>query len=148
MISPGTHTLELVSEPRTWESQYGEMKSYTVKVAGDEGAYEISKKTTSPPPTVGQVIDVSEVIPPKAGTNFPPKLKLANKGSFGGGGSRGPSPEDRRAMQRCHSQSVAVEYVKVAHERGTLPDGFKLDDLKPIIDWFDRDVDAVKGGKS
>jgi hypothetical protein len=134
------HTLTVVSQPREWDSQKGgPMKSYTVKVEGDDGAYEIARKASSPAPTVGQKIDVAEVVPSNG--NYPPKIKLAFGGKGGGGGR---TPEEQARIQRQHGQEMAIRWAALAHARGKLPDDFKLGDLTAIIDWFDADTKAAK----
>lgn len=140
MIQPGKHTLTVVSQPRQWEGEYGTMHAYTVKVEGDEGAYDLSKKPSSPAPVVGQTIEVARIVPPKEGTTYLPKIKLAQ---VGGGGGRGPSPQDRRAMQRCHSQEMALRYAAIKQSQGKLPAEFTPADLFKIADHFDGDVDKV-----
>ena len=141
MIAPGMHTLTVVSQPREYETKFGAMKSYTVKVEGDDSAYEISRKAASPAPSVGQKIEVAEVQPPNG--NYPPKLKLAfGNGNKGGGG--GMTPEREAQIIRQHSQNMAILWANLAHTRGKLPDDFKLSDLTAIVDWFDADAKAAK----
>lgn len=141
MIAPGMHTLTLVSVPREYETKFGPMKSYTVKVEGDETAYEISRKADSGAPNVGQKIEV-ESVTDMSGGKYPPKIKLAY--SKGGGGGGGMTPQREAQIIRQHSQGMAIEWAALAHTRGTLPDGFKLADLTQIIDWFDADAKGAK----
>lgn len=140
MIAAGTHTITVVSQPREWESKYGQMKSYTVKVEGDEGTYELSRKATSPAPTVGQRIDVAEVQPSPNG-NYPPKLKLAQANRSGGGGR---SPEESARIMRQHSQEMALRYAVAKAGPSGLSEDFKLENLLPLIEWFDKDAKAAK----
>lgn len=142
MIAPGTHTITNVSDPREWQSQQGgPMKSYTIKVQGDEGAYELSKKASSAPPAVGQSIDVAQVIPPKQGTTFPPKIKLQFGGNGRGGGM---TPEREAQIVRQHSQEMALRYAAIKATLGELPSDFKPSDLFKIADLFDADAKAAK----
>lgn len=143
MISPGTHKLVNVSEPREWSSQYGDMKTYTVKVEGDEAAYQLNKKAASAAPTIGQEIVVETVTPDPEG-KWPAKLKLAapNKGGFNGGG--GMSPEREAKIVRQHSQGMALQYAAIKQAQGTLPDDFKPSDLFKIADLFDHDANGAK----
>jgi hypothetical protein len=60
--------------------------------------------------------------------------------SSGGGGGRQTHPEDARRMSRCHAQEMALRYVAVKAQMGVLTEDFKPESLKPIIDWFDKDV--------
>lgn len=142
MISPGTHKITNVSPPREWNSQQGgPMKSFTIKVEGDEGAYELSKKASSAAPEVGQSIEVAQVVPPKEGTTFPPKIKLA----FGGGrGGNGRSPEEAARIMRQHSQEMALRYAAIKQAQGQLPADFKPSDLFKLADHFDADAKAAK----
>lgn len=141
MISPGTHKIVNVSPPREWNSaQGGPMKSYTIRVENDEGAYELSKKADSQPPALGQTIDVAQVIPPKEGTTFPPKLKL----SYGGGGKGGRTPEENARIIRQHSQEMALRYAAIKASVGELPKDFKPSDLFKLADHFDADAKAAK----
>ena len=90
---------------------------------------ELSRKPESPAPT-GEVT-VTE-------TQYGLRAKLVQTNHSG----RGRSPEDTRRIQRQHSQEMALRYAAIQNVRGQLPDTFKVDDLKPIIDWFVRDIDA------
>lgn len=140
MIGPGQHTLTNVSQPREYETKFGPMKSYTVKVEGDDGAYEISRKAASPAPTIGQKIEVEEVNDTSGG-KYPPKLNLAfAKGGKGGG----RSPEETARIQRQHAQEMGIRWAALAHARGKLPEDFTIDNLTPIIDWFDADTKGAK----
>lgn len=143
MIAPGTHKIANVSAPREWQSQQGgPMKSYTIKVEGDDGAYELSKKATSDAPATGQSIDVAQIIPPKEGTTFPPKIKL----QFGANGGRGGgmTPEREAHIVRQHSQEMALRYAAIKATLGELPTDFKPSDLFKIADLFDNDAKAAK----
>lgn len=141
MIGAGTHTLTVVSQPREWESKFGPMKSYTVKVEGDDGSYEISRKASTQAPTVGQKIEVAEVTADPNG-KYPPKLKMAYAG--GGGGKGGKSPEEQARITRMAAQKAAIEWARLTHERGKLPDDFTIDNLTPIVDWFVADANGAK----
>lgn len=143
MIAPGTHVIEGVSEPKPWVSDYGPMNTFTIRVQADDAGYDLNRKQTSPAPTIGQTIEVASVTPSNG--DYPAKIKLAApQGGGGGGGNGAMNPEREAKIVRQHSQMVAVEYVKFAHERGTLPDGFQLKDLTTIIDWFESDAMGAK----
>lgn len=141
MIAPGTHKLVNVSEPREWESQYGPMKTFTVKFEGDPLAYQLNKKKDSPAPAIGQTLEVASVTPDPEG-KWPAKIKLAqqNNGARGGG----KSPEEQARIMRQHSQEMALRYTAIQSQRGKLADDFKVSDLAAIIDWFDADAKAAK----
>lgn len=143
MISPGEHRIVNVSEPREWSSQYGDMKTYTVKVDGDQAPYQLNKKAASPAPDVGQTIQVESVTPDPEG-KWPAKIKMVapNKGGFGGGG--GMSPEREAKIMRQHSQEMALRYAAIKNAQGKLPDDFKPSDLFKIADLFDHDANGAK----
>lgn len=140
MIQPGTHTINTVSEPREWQSQYGPMKTYTIKVDGDESAYQLNKKANSAPPSIGQSITVESVTPDPQG-KFPAKIKLAQQNGGKGGGR---SPEENARIMRQHSQEMALRYAAIKQAQGDLPEGFKPSDLFKIADLFDNDAKAAK----
>jgi hypothetical protein len=69
------------------------------------------------------------------------KFKKASAGGFGGGG-RGRSPEETKAIVRQHSQEMALRYAAIRAQQGKLPEDFKLTDLATIINWFVKDAAA------
>lgn len=142
MIAPGMHTLTFVAEPREYETKFGQMKSYTVKVEGDETAYEISRKAATPAPTIGQKIEVAEVNDTSEG-KYPPKLKLAFGGQGGKGGG-GMTPQREAQIIRQHSQEMALRYATIKQAQGKLPDEFTPSDLFKIADLFDADAKGAK----
>ncbi len=140
MIAPGTHKLVNVSDPREWESQYGPMKTYTVKFEGDQSAYQVNKKKDSPALQIGQTLDVASVTPDPEG-KWPAKIRLA-QGNGGKGGGR--SPEENARIMRQHSQEMALRYAAIKQAQGVLPEDFKPSDLFKVADLFDADAKAAK----
>jgi hypothetical protein len=141
MIAPGLHKVANVSEPKEWEGSYGKMQTFTIKFDGDDAAYDLNRKPTSPAPTVGQMMDVGEVTPDVSG-QYPAKIKLAQANGSRPGGGR--SPQETAQIVRQHSQEMSIRWAHLAHERGLLPDGFKLGDLWAIVDAFDADAKGAR----
>lgn len=141
---------EVIGEPRSWSPKANpSVTLHSYKVKDDKGTvYEINRKPESGPPKLG--LDEYEITPPKEGTDFPPKLKKV--GNYGGGGGGGKSPEVQRAIQRQHSQEMAVRTVALSPQYATeasTPDEFReflADTLRPLIDWFDEDTNLAAAG--
>lgn len=112
-----TYTVEqVIGEPTDWQGQSGPMKSYKLKVSGEERVVELSQIPKTAAPTVGQVIE-GHIEEPKG--NFPPKLRKAQQGNWSGGqGGGGMSPEREKRIVRQHSQSMSIETLKLAVDCG------------------------------
>lgn len=135
---------EVVGEPRTWSPKDNPERVFnSYKVKDDNGTlYEINRKASSGPPELGQ--GDYEITPPKEGTSFPPKIKKVFRGGGGGGGM---SPERQRAIQRQHSQEMAVRVMDLGGEdpqRATTREDLK-NAIQHWADWFDADVNRVAG---
>lgn len=92
---------------------------------------------TTPLPTVGSTLEGT--IEP---SDYGPKFKKA--GGFTGGGGGGPRQRDPREsaqIQRQHSQEMALRYAAIRAEKEMLPEPFKLEDLRAVIDWFEKDIE-------
>lgn len=85
-------------------------------------------------PTVGSTID-GEI--DRSNPQYPPKFKKAFAGGANGGANRanGMSPEREKKIVRQHSQAQAIAFLAA-----TQKDGFGLQDVKKVTDWFDKDV--------
>lgn len=86
------YTITAVSaETRKYDTQFGQMISYKLKLEGVDGVVELGQKTTTPAPQQGQVLQghIEE-------TPYGPKFKKEQAQGFGGGGgftqSSSPSP--------------------------------------------------------
>ena len=101
------YTVTEIGSTREYETKFGPMKSYKITIKGDDGfdgIAEVSQKTTTPPPTVGQVIegDLDQSNP-----KYAPKLKKAQKAQ--GGPPRGKSKQDEESIARAVAYKGAVE---------------------------------------
>jgi hypothetical protein len=132
-------TVKSASQKSTKQTEYGPMQSIDLVLQEygtvEEIGAEWYTKATTPLPQPGSQLE-GEIQPSQYGRKF----KKAASGFGGGRAGGGRSPEESRRIVRQHSQSRALQYVEFAHQRGTLPDDFKLADLTPIIDFFFRDV--------
>jgi hypothetical protein len=125
------------SEP--WSNDKGQFIGYLLTVRTAEGREidaNINRKPTSAPPVVGETIDAN--LQPSSNPHFPPLLKANFSGGGGQGGGR--SPEQTAAIQRQHSQEMALRYAAIRAEKELLPEPFKLEDLRKVIDWFEKDI--------
>lgn len=125
---------------RDWSSQQGgAMKAYRIDVTGprgEENGVEWSRKASSEVPTVGQTID-GDIEQGQYG----PKFKAARQAS-GFGGPRQRDPKETAAIQRQHSQSAAVEFLKAKIQAGALEGDFpSMDNFRWLVDWFQRDIE-------
>jgi hypothetical protein len=139
-------------DPRTREWEYPKGSgnfnlSYKVKVKERDQELEHSRKKGKPAPAVGEVI--FGVIEESKG-DFPDKLKKVQQG---GGGSWSPSkrdPAEVKAIQRQHSQEMALRSLELAQKLNLLtasdtPELFRK--IQGTADWFDRDIANGKAGE-
>lgn len=132
---------------REWTGEHGTFRIFDVRFEGQQGngEAEIKRKSSSPAPTVGEVID-AEIVQ-KAGRK--PELKRVYKPPGGSGPRAGRSPQESAQIVRQHSQHVAILWAATLQKEngGKLPvrEGEQPRDwLKHIIDWFDQDVKGVQ----
>lgn len=107
---------EVIGTPNAWSSQKGgPMLSYSLDVTGDDGftgQVELNQKDSTPPPTVGQVVEGTL---DKSNPKYAPKLKKTppQGGGFGGGGPRSGGrqrdPNERDSIERQTAYKGAVE---------------------------------------
>ena len=132
---------------REWAGEHGTFRIFDVRFEGQQGngEAEIKRKSSSPAPTVGEVVD-AEIVQ-KAGRK--PELKRVYKppgGSGprgnGGGNWRPRSPEETRAINRAVAQKNAIGLLGVELQAGLVAgDAIKASDLlKPRIDWLFDDL--------
>lgn len=143
---PATYTIRKVHDnPRSWQSkQGGPMVSYKVDLDGPNGrdGVEWSRREGSAMPVVGQRVE-GEI---EQG-NYGPKLKVARPAGtgFGGGGFRPRDPKETAAIQRQHSQEMALRFLDAVDlGEATLGKTGKqiLESVvRPLIDWFQRDIE-------
>jgi hypothetical protein len=146
---PEDMTISKVGASRTFSTQHGEFVSYRIELEGP-GEAELVQKPTTPVPEVGQSV-FGELVPGKEG--FPPKLKKAQQAK----GSWSPSkrdPAEVKAIQRQHSQEMALRAVNIALAHGVIPAADLADDsrqffqiVKDAADYFDKDIANGKAGE-
>lgn len=84
--------------------------------------------------------------------DYGPRFRMATKdqGGGGSGGGGGMPPERQRAIQRQHSQEMAIRTLAYVaqHFPGAQPDGTGAirAELQDWADFFDRDVESVSQG--
>lgn len=133
-------TINEVLGQEQFSTANGDFIAYRVKFSGDQGNGEAQhkRKASSPAPNAGETIDAELVH--KNGKVELKRIYQPGGQSNGGGKSSYDDPKTIARITRSHAQKVAVEYLKIAHNRGTLPEDFKLGDIGPIIDFFENDV--------
>jgi hypothetical protein len=162
-VSQGEYTIEAVSDQtRPYPSQYGDMVVYWVKLKDTNaevpaGAFELHKKASSKPPEVGHTVEVERF--ERGQHNDVPFIRIRplfrQQGGRGGGGRGYDDPETIARITRSHSQEMALRFVAATDAASALNpeetasrDAFLAGVLKPLIDWFDSDVQgAAKSAK-
>lgn len=111
----------------------GMFTSYKLKLQTGETA-ELFQRKDSVPPKAGDSID---------GTLEQGQygLKVKKNAKLGGGGFRPRDPKETAAIQRQHSQSVAVEFLKAKVAAGALEEFPGMDKFRVLVDWFQRDIE-------
>lgn len=96
-------------------------------------------------PQVGSKVTLT--LSPGSKPEYPPTAKRPSRGGFGGGRRRDPA--ETKAIQRQHSQEMALRALCLLAECGGLDSAAK-DDLRAELvdwaDWFDRDISRGKAG--
>lgn len=129
---------------RTFNDSYG--TKYVFRVACTDGTVAETNKQSEEPPKVGD--RYTKLLQPKVGAPEGALPSLREKEYEGGngsgprssGGGKARSPEETKAIQRQHSQEMALRWTAVQASRGKVPDDFAYEQLKPIIDWFEKDI--------
>ena len=110
------HKISAVSEKvDTWQSNYGEMKSYYVQFEGNAEAVKINQKPDTPAPTVGQIL-TGDIVADKFGKKFQKAAKPGFTVSGGSQSSEPPKQIDNDSMYRCNALNNAVAFVNVKSE--------------------------------
>jgi hypothetical protein len=136
---------KVLDGPREWSPKDNpdrKFHSWTVE-ADDGNKFEINTKAGN---EVKLGTDEFTVTPPKPGTDFPPKLKRVQQNRNGGGGM---SPERQAAVQRQHSQEMAIRMLDAFEPRldGRTAKTY-LPQIKALTDWFDADVNQASPNAS
>jgi hypothetical protein len=135
-----TYTVKQAFGPQEWQSQHGPMHSYSLQLEGVDQQAEINVKPTSPAPQPGQSLELVLEPHPRFEGRLKAKRVQQQQGRPGGG----RSPEENARIVRQHSQSTAINYARLMHERGVLPETFKLGDLEKLVGWFYDDAMQAK----
>lgn len=101
-------------EVRTFTTQYGEMKSYKLKLDGVDAVVEIAQKSTTPAPVAGSEITGTIDYTGQYGPKFKKERPAFGGGApAGGGGGSKPAyqPKDDKAIQAMWSIGQAVTAV-------------------------------------
>lgn len=134
--------IEEILGQESFSTEHGQFVSYEVRFSGEQGSgvAQHKRKASSPAPKAGDVID-AEIVRKGEKTELKRVWKQNGGGSPGGGGkSSYDDPKTIARITRSHAQKMALEHAKVLHFSGKLPDGYGVESLKPIIDWFEADV--------
>lgn len=140
------YTVEAITGEREFESKYGPLKSFKVKLSGDDGfsgEAEITQKPTTAPPTVGQAIEGTL---DKSNPKFPPKLKKAMGGGGGGFKMAGKPSKDSVSIERQVAFKGAVEIIVAMLRSGQeLPDPAIA---ATMTRFFDHGLGLIQGTPS
>lgn len=122
---------EGTNAPRHYESKYGSMVAYKLKLEGSNDIVELSKKSSSPAPAIGDMLNGTI-----EKTDFGHKFKSEN--TFNGGGKT-YQPKDEAGIKAMWSigQSVAFHSSNKDATFNDIEDGAKK---------FFAMVDRVKNG--
>lgn len=118
--------VEVDKELPSWQGKGA--KVYRLTVEGDERRPELFVPNDQQPPKVG------ETIPGIEDSDYGPKVKRQAKG--GGGFKR--SPAETAAIQRQHSQDMALQREANMIAAGHRP--YTGEQLRSVINWFDEDI--------
>lgn len=141
-----SYTVTMLEREKPWSGDYGAMIDYTVTLKDSDGKEHagvvVAQKEKTPPVTVGQTL-TGTVEPGKWGPKF---KKEQLQGGGGGGGFRPRDPKETAAIQRQHSQEMALRFMG-AIDLSAAVEGKSASEvleqvLKPLISWFQRDIDA------
>lgn len=125
------------SEEGTVQLEQGVFHRYLVEIKTDSGemvSTDVLRKPKDGVSTSPKDLEVEQK------PNGRWKVAQKNGGGFSGGG-RQTHPEDAKRMARCHSQQMALRYIGLKIQLGIVQGDFTMDkELKPIIDWFEKDI--------
>lgn len=93
----------VAKDTRTYDSKYGKMISYKVKLPGVNDPVEVSQKESTPAPKPGDVLKGTI-----EGSNFGPKFKKEFTPKAGGGGGGGGRETDPFTMYLSYAKDIAI----------------------------------------
>lgn len=145
-----------VGDPREWQSSRGDtFLAYEIEVEGVQGKIEWSRKPDSDPPEVGGMTPLATIDNGSHGKKLKVdwngiKEQKAGKPSTGSSGSANFAPaefmkplrpEVQRAIQRQHSQEMALRYHAFDKESASPT----LAQIFQVADAFDKDIADAQG---
>lgn len=110
----------VANEVRSYTTQYGDMKSYKVKLPGVNDAVEVSQKASTPPPVAGDTLTGTV-----ESSSFGPKFKkeFTPKAPGGGGGFGGGRPQsDPFTMYLSYAKDIAVARINAGIDKREVTD--------------------------
>lgn len=118
------YTIEAVSpNVREYDTKFGPMKSYKLKLAGESEAVELSQKASTPAPTVGSTLS-GTISDTEYGKKF--KKEYSNPTASGGAKFGGSKPQaDPFTMYLSYAKDIAVALIA----KGT----YKADTLFEVV---------------
>jgi hypothetical protein len=139
-VSDFTITEVLGQEP--FQTEHGQFVAYEVRFEGEDGngVAQHNRKSSSPMPTIGEVID-AEIIHKGDRTTLKKIWKPAGVGASNGGGR---SPQDTKQIVRQHSQHMSIMWTAILQKEGNLkPDALTPEGLTRLTDWFQADAEGT-----
>lgn len=145
-----TYKITAVERSQQWTGQFGPMVSYYLTLDDGHGGttsnIQLRQKPETPPPFPNQTL-TGQIAADNQGNPLFRKEQPAHLTLLPGGG--GMPPERQRAIQRQHSQDMALRCVDLAYRLGVMATPADTADLFTKIaaaaDWFDKDVNKVSG---
>lgn len=130
-----TYTVVKAEQKKTINGQHGELVVWGLTLRNGDGK-EAQVETVSKPTTTyseGQSVE-GEVSNSDYGLKF--KRAMSGGGGFRGGGR---SPADTKAIQRQHSQEMALRLLSLEAQLGARTT-VSFDEVSKLADQFDRDI--------
>jgi hypothetical protein len=138
------YTVTAAEEKKKFDGKYGPMVVFTLRLKGSDGIEHTAEwltKATTPLPATGTSLE-GDLEDGQYGKSFK-KAKPAN--GFSGGGM---SPERQAAVQRQHSQEMAIRAVALlTQEVKPTTDALRAS-IREWTDWFDADVNQASPNAS
>lgn len=135
------YTVTEIRSSRPWPSESDcKVIYYDFKVEGEEKLINTGRKPSNPL-TPGTKLTGTMEPGDRGGLKF---VRAPANNGFGGGGPRGRDPKESAQIVQQHSQRMALDYARLQHERGRLPDDFSLDQILVIAAKFAADAKAAQ----
>lgn len=130
---------EGANAPRHYESKYGSMVAYKLKLEGSNDIVELSKKSTSPAPAIGDTLNGTV-----EKTDFGHKFKAESTFNGTGNGGKSYQPKDEAAIKAMWAIGQAVQlHAAVTRNGGEEAQGIEVT-AKELFAMVER----VKAGTS